>query len=91
MTQLILVRSMPVTRYIVDVSTDDTVFITLDDGSRYEVAGDDTPTAALWYGSQQARIMPSRDKVFPVRLQNTSTDERVKARRIVQQDSQADD
>jgi hypothetical protein len=73
---------MPVTRYILDVATDEDVVITLDDGSRYEVAGDDTPTATLWYGSQKARIMPSRDKVFPVRLHNTSTDERVKARRI---------
>ena len=58
---------MPVTRYILDVATDEEVVITLDDGSRYEVAGDDTPTATLWYGSQKARIMPSRDKVFPVR------------------------
>jgi hypothetical protein len=80
--ELRLVRPMPVTRYIFDVATEEDVVVTLDDGSRYEVAGDDVPTAALWYGSQKARIMPSRDKIFPVRLHNTSTDERVKARRI---------
>ena len=70
---------MPVTRYILDVATDEDVVITLEDGSRYEVAGDDAPTATLWYGSQKARIMPSRDKIFAVRLRNTSTDERVGA------------
>jgi hypothetical protein len=77
-------------RYIIDVS-EMGQFVTLDNGIRYEVSPDDYPTSALWYGSQQSRIVPSRSKVFSVRLHNASTGEVVKARRVTESDSSNDD
>ena len=71
------------TRFIIDVSESGEI-ITLENGLRYEVAPDDLPTSALWYGSQQVRIVPSRSKIFPIRLYNDSTGDFVKAMRFIE-------
>jgi hypothetical protein len=65
--------------------------VALDSGRRYEVAPDDFPTSALWYGSQEVRVVPSRSKVFSVRLHNESTGDFVKARPFVEAECSSGD
>ena len=85
------VRPFRMTHYILDVEVGNTsVVVSLDTGARYEVAPDDIPTAACWYGSQQAQVTPSGSKVFSVRLYNESTYQHVEARRIVEADGKSD-
>jgi hypothetical protein len=64
--------------YILDVSEMGEL-VTMDNGRCYAVAPDDLPTSALWYGSQEAKVIPSRSKHFSVRIQNISTSQVVKA------------
>jgi len=54
----------------------------LSDGSRWEIAADDTATTAIWLTPMEIEIKPSTDKDYPYLLKNLGTNQVVKAKKI---------